>query len=108
MYESSCFCVLCLAVQVKTLLGPKSGGGANQEARRKSERERTTDSDVIMFSGCMDSQTSADATIDCKGGGPTPPLPSHFSELPAHSPNRPSSAPTAVETGSCIHLCADI
>jgi metacaspase-1 len=45
-----------------------SQGGGNSEARAKTVSTRTTEADVIMFSGCQDSQTSADA---CIGGEAT-------------------------------------
>lgn len=46
--------------QVKHLLTP----GGNEEARKKAEKEKTTDADVIQFSGCRDDQTSADTKVD--------------------------------------------
>jgi metacaspase-1 len=42
--------------------------GGDSAARAKAVSTRTTDADVIMFSGCQDSQTSADA---CIGGEAT-------------------------------------
>lgn len=45
-----------------------SQGGGDSAARAKAVSTRTTDADVIMFSGCQDSQTSADA---CIGGEST-------------------------------------
>lgn len=41
-----------------------SGGkGGNSEAREKTIKTRSTEADIISFSGCKDSQTSADAQI---------------------------------------------
>lgn len=39
-------------------------GGSNKEAQAHAERTRTSEADVILFSGCRDDQTSADAFID--------------------------------------------
>ncbi|KAJ1551592.1 Ca(2+)-dependent cysteine protease [Nowakowskiella sp. JEL0078] len=41
----------------------KPAGHVNSTAVQKTEKERTTQALVISFSGCQDSQTSADATI---------------------------------------------
>jgi hypothetical protein len=41
----------------------------NEEARRRQIKIRSTVADVIQFSGCMDSQTSADAQIDGQSTG---------------------------------------
>lgn len=43
--------------------------GGNEEARKKAEKEKTTDADVIQFSGCRDDQTSADTKVDGKPTG---------------------------------------
>lgn len=51
------------------LLVTGSQGGGNSEARQKTVATRTTEADVIMFSGCQDSQTSADASIDGQATG---------------------------------------
>ncbi|ORX92922.1 metacaspase [Basidiobolus meristosporus CBS 931.73] len=42
---------------------------ANAEAQKKAEQEKKSNADVIQFSGCRDSQTSADAIIDSKATG---------------------------------------
>ena len=47
----------------------KGDKGGNSKARKKTEKTRSTDADVIMFSGCKDSQTSADAHIDGEATG---------------------------------------
>lgn len=51
-----------------------SGGGGGESSQAKSARAKTvktrsTEADVICFSGCRDSQTSADATIAGKATG---------------------------------------
>eukprot|EP00980_Cylindrotheca_fusiformis_P011990 scaffold2836_cov99-Cylindrotheca_fusiformis.AAC.5 len=46
--------------------GDKKG---NKSARKKTIETRSTEADVISFSGCKDSQTSADASIDGKATG---------------------------------------
>ena len=46
-----------------------STGTGDSGARAKSVSTRTTDADVIMFSGCKDSQTSADAHIGGESTG---------------------------------------
>ncbi|KAJ3120824.1 Ca(2+)-dependent cysteine protease [Nowakowskiella sp. JEL0407] len=42
----------------------KPAGHVNSSAQQKMEKEKTTKAFVTSFSGCMDEQTSADATID--------------------------------------------
>jgi metacaspase-1 len=49
---------------VKAVMAPQG----NDEAQKKSRAEKTTEGDIIQFSGCRDDQTSADATIE---GRPT-------------------------------------
>jgi hypothetical protein len=44
-------------------------GGSNAAAKEKTEKTRTTEADVVMFSGCRDSQTSADANIGGQATG---------------------------------------
>lgn len=44
-------------------------GGGNSEAREKTIKTRSTEADVIQFSGCRDSQTSADAQIGGQATG---------------------------------------
>ena len=46
-----------------------SGGGGDSGAQAKSVATRTTNADIIMFSGCQDSQTSADASIGGEATG---------------------------------------
>jgi metacaspase-1 len=46
--------------------GDKEG---NSAARKKTIETRTTEADVISFSGCKDAQTSADASIDGQATG---------------------------------------
>jgi len=43
--------------------------GGNSDAREKTIKTRSTDADVISFSGCKDSQTSADAQIGGQATG---------------------------------------
>lgn len=43
--------------------------GGNSAAREKAVQTRSTEADVIQFSGCKDHQTSADAHIDGKATG---------------------------------------
>mmetsp|Transcript_33978 Transcript_33978/g.38668 ORF Transcript_33978/g.38668 Transcript_33978/m.38668 type:complete len:350 (+) Transcript_33978:58-1107(+) len=45
------------------------GNGGNSDAREKTIQTRSTDADVISFSGCKDSQTSADAQIGGQATG---------------------------------------
>lgn len=45
------------------------GNGGDSAAREKTNRTRSTDADVISFSGCRDSQTSADAHIGGEATG---------------------------------------
>lgn len=45
------------------------GGKGNSDARKKTIETRTTEADVVSFSGCKDSQTSADASIDGQATG---------------------------------------
>lgn len=52
----------------KLLMSGDKGGG-NSTARDKSIKTRTTEADVIQFSGCKDSQTSADAQINGQATG---------------------------------------
>ena len=52
---------------MKLLLSGNSEG--NSEAREKTIKTRSTEADVIQFSGCRDSQTSADANIDGQATG---------------------------------------
>lgn len=40
-----------------------TGGGGGQKAQTHTERTRTTHAEVVMFSGCKDSQTSADTFV---------------------------------------------
>lgn len=72
-----------LASGVKFALGDKAAGmrgmqeglkmmmsgGGDSGAQAKAEATRTTDADVIMFSGCQDNQTSADASIGGEATG---------------------------------------
>jgi len=61
----------------QAISGLKEGGklfmsganGGNSAARQKTIETRSTDADVVMFSGCKDSQTSADATIGGEATG---------------------------------------
>mmetsp|Transcript_32037 Transcript_32037/g.61956 ORF Transcript_32037/g.61956 Transcript_32037/m.61956 type:complete len:203 (+) Transcript_32037:2-610(+) len=47
-----------------------SGGkGGNSAAREKTIKTRSTEADIIQFSGCRDSQTSADAQIGGQATG---------------------------------------
>jgi metacaspase-1 len=46
--------------------GDKTG---NSAARKKTMETRTTEADVVSFSGCKDNQTSADASIDGEATG---------------------------------------
>jgi hypothetical protein len=48
-----------------SLLGAKN----DKNAIEKSKREKTSPAHVVQFSGCMDSQTSADAVIDGQATG---------------------------------------
>lgn len=48
--------------------GDKKGTGSSA-ARKKTIETRSTEADVISFSGCKDAQTSADASIDGKATG---------------------------------------
>jgi len=52
---------------VKLLMRGDQGG--NSAAKEKSIKTRTTEADVIQFSGCKDSQTSADAHINGQATG---------------------------------------
>ncbi|KAL3810103.1 hypothetical protein ACHAXA_010927 [Cyclostephanos tholiformis] len=52
---------------VKLLM--KGDKGGNSAAKEKSIKTRTTEADVIQFSGCKDSQTSADAHINGQATG---------------------------------------
>lgn len=57
---------------VKMLLNGGSGKGKNKNrtaARQKTIETRSTEADVISFSGCRDNQTSADATIGGEATG---------------------------------------
>mmetsp|Transcript_16322 Transcript_16322/g.39051 ORF Transcript_16322/g.39051 Transcript_16322/m.39051 type:complete len:346 (-) Transcript_16322:138-1175(-) len=56
-----------IAQGMKLLLSGNSEG--NSEAREKTIKTRSTEADVIQFSGCRDSQTSADANIDGQATG---------------------------------------
>ena len=47
----------------------KGGKGGNSAAKEKAVKTRTTEADVIQFSGCKDSQTSADAHINGQATG---------------------------------------
>lgn len=47
----------------------KSGNGGDSSAREKTKKTRTTEADVIQFSGCKDEQTSADAMIGGQATG---------------------------------------
>jgi len=46
-----------------------SGNKGNSSAKEKTIKTRSTEADVIQFSGCRDSQTSADATIKGEATG---------------------------------------
>ena len=48
------------------LAGNKEG---NSEKRKKTIETRSTEADVIQFSGCKNTQTSADAQIDGQATG---------------------------------------
>merc|ERR1711862_1014216 len=52
---------------VSLLMSGNKGG--NSRARNKTIQTRTTEADVIQFSGCRDSQTSADAQIGGQATG---------------------------------------
>ena len=52
---------------MKHLMSSTSGG--NSAAREKTIKTRSTEADVIQFSGCRDSQTSADAQIGGEATG---------------------------------------
>ena len=52
---------------VKLLM--KGDQGGNSAAKEKAIKTRTTEADVIQFSGCKDSQTSADAHINGQATG---------------------------------------
>lgn len=54
---------------MKQLMSSSSGGGGNSAAREKAMKTRSTEADVIQFSGCRDSQTSADANIGGEATG---------------------------------------
>jgi len=47
----------------------KSLMGSNSDAAAKTKQTNTSPADVIMWSGCKDSQTSADATEAGKATG---------------------------------------
>jgi hypothetical protein len=47
----------------------KGDNGGNSAAKEKAIKTRTTEADVIQFSGCKDSQTSADAHINGQATG---------------------------------------
>ena len=47
----------------------KSGKSGDSAAREKTKQTRTTEADVIQFSGCKDEQTSADAMIGGQATG---------------------------------------
>jgi len=49
--------------------GDDDNKSGNTAARKKTMETRSTEADVISFSGCKDSQTSADATIDGEATG---------------------------------------
>ena len=51
------------------MMTSKQGGGGDAGASAKTVATRTTEADVIMFSGCQDSQTSADAHIGGEATG---------------------------------------
>ena len=53
---------------MKLLMSDKSKEG-NSAAREKTIKTRSTEADVIQFSGCKDSQTSADAHIGGEATG---------------------------------------
>ena len=53
---------------MKQLMSSSSGGG-NSAAKEKTITTRSTEADVIQFSGCRDSQTSADAHIGGEATG---------------------------------------
>jgi hypothetical protein len=53
---------------MKLLMSGKSKEG-NSAAREKTIKTRSTEADVIQFSGCKDSQTSADAHIGGEATG---------------------------------------
>lgn len=46
-----------------------SGNKGNSSAKEKTIKTRSTEADVIQFSGCRDAQTSADATINGEATG---------------------------------------
>ena len=52
---------------MKLLMSGEKGG--NSKAKEKSIKTRSTEADVIQFSGCRDSQTSADAHINGEATG---------------------------------------
>ena len=51
------------AIQLVQGVGSLLSGGGGQQAQTRTERTRTTHAEVVMFSGCKDSQTSADTFI---------------------------------------------
>jgi len=55
-------------IQAATLYYSK-GGDSNEEARQNQIKIRSTNADVIQFSGCRDEQTSADANIGGQATG---------------------------------------
>ena len=54
---------------MKQLMSSPSSSGKNSAAREKTIKTRSTEADVIQFSGCRDSQTSADAHIGGEATG---------------------------------------
>lgn len=45
------------------------GGGKTSDARKEDMKAKTTDADIIMFSGCKDDQTSADTSVNGEASG---------------------------------------
>jgi len=54
---------------MKMVLSSGKSGGGDSSARAKAIQTRATVADVVQFSGCRDSQTSADASIDGQATG---------------------------------------
>ncbi|KAH9246012.1 hypothetical protein BASA81_016474 [Batrachochytrium salamandrivorans] len=61
------------AFQAVSLVTQKAQGGQPSAdadaARKKTIEQKSSEADVVMFSGCKDSQTSADAVIDGSATG---------------------------------------
>lgn len=60
--------VASVTAGMKLLMSGRKGEG-NSAAKEKTIKTRSTEADVIQFSGCRDSQTSADAQIGGQATG---------------------------------------